>query len=348
MELTKEQLIRIDALAYVLKCTTSKHANAMTKNIIGKYVISKAKENYTTIDEEIKKLEDEKNYYCVKGTNIYYSTELAEKIWNYKNLCFKGASKIEDWGIGLRLFNCLKRGKIDCLSDVLAKGEMRIAQTRNTGEKTIQELKRFLANIGVEMFTNEELGVLQGSMVEFNFYGEDRTVKDFQRMGLSKELIDKMFKNGLIERNFYKENIVAQKQPTILDRVPKDLHKYVVLGVGEDVKNKIIHALIISDSDRLIKNRINNNQLEHNMPRVNIKPRRIVKNGLKDNNILAELKKNKNMLFDLDEEFIYNHQNIIWKIIAGSGLELSTKRDLIRYVEGVCDKVRNDTIIKLH
>ena len=62
-----------------------------------------------------------------------------------------GEMNIEDLDLSVRSFNCLKRAGINTVSDLAQKTEDEMMKVRNLGRKSLEEVKKKLADIGVSL-----------------------------------------------------------------------------------------------------------------------------------------------------------------------------------------------------
>ena len=67
-----------------------------------------------------------------------------------------GEMNIEDLDLSVRSFNCLKRAGINTVSDLAQKTEDEMMKVRNLGRKSLEEVKKKLADIGVSLQAIED------------------------------------------------------------------------------------------------------------------------------------------------------------------------------------------------
>jgi len=67
-----------------------------------------------------------------------------------------GEMNIEDLDLSVRSFNCLKRAGINTVSDLAQKTEDEMMKVRNLGRKSLEEVKKKLADIGVSLQEEED------------------------------------------------------------------------------------------------------------------------------------------------------------------------------------------------
>jgi DNA-directed RNA polymerase subunit alpha len=67
-----------------------------------------------------------------------------------------GEMNIEDLDLSVRSFNCLKRAGINTVSDLAQKTEDDMMKVRNLGRKSLEEVKKKLADIGVGLQEEED------------------------------------------------------------------------------------------------------------------------------------------------------------------------------------------------
>jgi DNA-directed RNA polymerase subunit alpha len=61
------------------------------------------------------------------------------------------AITVEELDLSVRSFNCLKRAKIDTVGDIVAKSELDMINVRNLGQKSLDEIKIKLEDLGLTL-----------------------------------------------------------------------------------------------------------------------------------------------------------------------------------------------------
>jgi DNA-directed RNA polymerase subunit alpha len=63
---------------------------------------------------------------------------------------------IEDLELSVRSYNCLKRAGINTVAELVQKSEEDMMKVRNLGRKSLDEVKKKLAELGLSLAENEE------------------------------------------------------------------------------------------------------------------------------------------------------------------------------------------------
>lgn len=63
---------------------------------------------------------------------------------------------IEELGLSVRSFNCLKRAGINTVEDLISKSEEEMMKVRNLGKKSFDEVKEKLQSLGFDLSSEEE------------------------------------------------------------------------------------------------------------------------------------------------------------------------------------------------
>jgi DNA-directed RNA polymerase subunit alpha len=63
---------------------------------------------------------------------------------------------IEDLELSVRSYNCLKRAGINTVAELVQKTEEDMMKVRNLGRKSLEEVKKKLAELGLSLAENED------------------------------------------------------------------------------------------------------------------------------------------------------------------------------------------------
>src|SRR5208283_5115975 len=65
---------------------------------------------------------------------------------------------VEQLNLSVRTMNCLRRGNIQTVGEVVSKGEKGLMTLRNFGVKSLQELDDRLGELGLKLIQSENVG----------------------------------------------------------------------------------------------------------------------------------------------------------------------------------------------
>ncbi len=253
-------------------------------------------------------------------------------------------------------------------ADILACSEEQIKRFRCMGDSTFEVFRSWFETKGYKLFTQDELCALEG--INFNFYGESRSLKVLHNLGIRPTTLAKIEKNKMIwtpgitviidqsnisqhlQRNnakkisnnlkFNMRTIEQNNQFTAsaleLTMVPEKFAKYVAIGMGEEVKQSINNERIVANSERLIRQRITHNPLEtvRQSPRINtVKSKENVERHNSIQDMFDVLTENPDNLYNMDPGWIRALGEMMYDYIMRSDFSVKQKLEMIDYVKQV-------------
>ena len=259
-------------------------------------------------------------------------------------------------------------------SDILQYSEGEIKRFRYMGDVLFKGFETWFNAKGYELFTEGELATLES--IRFNFHGESRSIETLRDLGVGRTTLAKIKKNKMLwqprivlvngnpviaeyDQNSTAENVTKEEQysnrniaqsghkrTAVLEvnMSPDKVTRYLAMGIGEEVKQNIKSEIIASDSERLIRQRINHNALEmvkKPQPKLNKfelseEYNESQKHTLRDVDNL--IKEDPREIYNLSDNVIKIYNEIIFEYIMNSGLSVQEKLDLIDHVKTIKSK----------
>ncbi len=255
-------------------------------------------------------------------------------------------------------------------ADILSRSEKDIRKLRNMGNKTFEDFKDWFEYQGYELFTELELDVLRS--INFNFYGESRSLETLKELLHMPQITRKIAKNHMLwnpvikmwegnmfdrlkpeeqvvetmESQIEQHNASSDKQTkvnlprraTLINMEPEKGTKYFTIGKGEEIRQEINNERVTSHSERLIRERITHYAVEMTKQTPKVKKIKLdEKKYITNNDLFNIIKTNPNSIYDIDPNYIRISGDIIYDYIMKSDLDVRTKFDLIEYVKRVND-----------
>lgn len=259
------------------------------------YLEQKAKLNNTSFHEELLYLYNDL-YSNVRLTHSVTSAMISRM----KASKYGGVRTIDKFTPGLsKLLG-------DRVSALLQKSDSQIKQLVGEETKRYALVTKTIEEMGLVLFTDEELHEL--NRINFNFYGDYRTIHSLKENNISRTLINKLLVNKMLaNKECLSLNSIHYKtqEPKKESSKPAELIKRTINMPAEPTYKSPL-KLVINPGEDAIKKQ------------------------------LAYIKRNPDMLGELDKDFIVEYKEQIKRIIEQSNFDYRKKRHLLSEIEKVC------------
>ena len=204
----------------------------------------------------------------------------------------------------------------------------------NNNQKLIDLFNRQMENIGLKWIKLvdgvERLDTVTYGSQKYIEIDVEKAVKQ-EIKGNNVETKTKLVKhefNPMLEQPFKSEAFKS---------MPKEFQEWMKIGYMQQAKQQTESKL----PNRLIEQVVYDIQHPHTIDvtsTVYIKPKKTKTKQVKNQDVFKVVQDDLGLIYNLEDEFITNNQDDLWEcIIKGEG-NAKTKRELLRYIDNVCNK----------
>lgn len=202
---------------------------------------------------------------------------------------------IEELGLSVRSFNCLKRAGIDSVEDLVKMTEEELFKIRNLGKKSAYEVLDKIKSLGLTMHLEEDMEV--------------------------NDTVNKVTTKTITSKD-------NQPKKLNINNIPAEYRKTYVIGAGVVAEQEMSNGLI----SRMIKaNSLSINNTKSPLPKVKYTFEQV--GEMTDKQVLKAISEDVSVIDCLEESFIIKYRKeLIKTILTNSTLDVDQRLELVELI----------------